>query len=174
MEIKNKIIKYPYLPEEKKILYVSESNEYMLLAREYAEKYRSNLEQSGAAIVVKNKKVVGIGALGNNSTHIKGCERIKHNMPTGEGYDLCEGCSPKFHSEASAVRDAEEKGENILDTDLYLWGHWWCCKDCWEAMIKAGIKNVYLLENSEILFNKKDPNNIIGRQFEPVRGREGS
>lgn len=174
MEIKNKIIKYPYLPEEKKILYVSESNEYMLLAREYAEKYRSNLEQSGAAVIVNDKKVIGIGALGNNPTHIKGCERIKHNMPTGEGYDLCEGCSPKFHSEASAVRDAEEKGENILDTDLYLWGHWWCCKDCWEAMIKAGIKNVYLLENSEILFNKKDPNNIIGRQFEPVRGREGS
>jgi len=167
-ELKKFKIEYPYLPEGKRILYVFEDNKYMVLAKEYAEKYRSNLEQSGAAVIVKNKKVIGIGALGNNPTHIEGCERIKHNMPTGEGYDLCQGCNPKFHSEASAIRDAEEKGENTLDADLYLWGHWWCCKDCWEIMIKTGIKNVYLLQNSEILFNKKASNNIIGRQFDKI------
>jgi hypothetical protein len=33
-------------------------------------------------------------------------------------------------------------------------------------MITAGIRDVYLLEGSEILFDKNDPGNIIGRQFE--------
>lgn len=53
-----------------------------------------------------------------------------------------------------------------ISTDLYLWGHWWFCEPCWNAMIEAGIRDVYLLENSEVLFNKAHPENIIGRQFE--------
>jgi deoxycytidylate deaminase len=47
-----------------------------------------------------------------------------------------------------------------------MWGHWWCCKPCWDNMIAAGIKNVYVIEGSEILFNKKDSSNIIGHQFD--------
>jgi deoxycytidylate deaminase len=88
------------------------------------------------------------------------------NMPTGQGYELCEGCDPKFHSEPSAIRDAQAKGKDTNGADLYMWGHWWCCEYCWNSIISAGIKNVYDLENSEILFNKSDPNNILGKQFE--------
>ena len=88
------------------------------------------------------------------------------NVPTGTGYELCEGCSYKYHSEATAIHDAQERGEDTRDADVYLWGHWWCCKPCWKAMIEAGIKNVYLLEGSERLFNKEVPGNVIGRQFE--------
>jgi deoxycytidylate deaminase len=87
-------------------------------------------------------------------------------MPTGEGYDLCEGCNSKFHSEPSAIRDALSKNKDTEGADLYLWGHWWCCKDCWDSMISAGIKNVYLLDGSEKLFNKKSSENIIGHQFD--------
>jgi hypothetical protein len=32
-------------------------------------------------------------------------------------------------------------------------------------MEKAGIKNVFLLENSEVLFNKEHPDNVVGKQF---------
>jgi len=159
-------IEYPYLPEGRTILHVPESNEFMSIAKEYAKTYRSNLAQPGAAVVVRDGKVEGIGSIGNNPAHIEGCVRVKLDMPTGQGYDLCKGCSPEFHSEPSAVRDAISKEKETKDADLYLWGHWWCCKDCWDAMNSAGIKDVYLLENSEILFNKKDPNNIIGHQFD--------
>jgi hypothetical protein len=38
--------------------------------------------------------------------------------------------------------------------DLYLWGHWWCCKLCWDKMIEVGIKNVYLMEGVDKLFKK--------------------
>lgn len=164
METKN--IKYPYLPEGRTILYVPDTNKFMARARDLAKKYRSNLVQPGGAVVVKNSEIIGEGSIGNNPAHLLGCVRIKMNMPTGQGYDLCEGCNPKFHSEPSAIRDAKEKGNDTQDADLYLWGHWWCCEPCWNAMIAAGIKNVYLLENSGVLFNKENPANIIGRQFE--------
>ncbi len=164
METKN--IEYPYIPSGKTILYVKESNIYMKQAKEYAKKYRSNLTMPAAAVVVDNDSVLGIGSIGNNPAHIKGCERVRLNMPTGKGYELCGGCNPKFHSEPSAIRDAQSKGEDPKGADLYLWGHWWCCEPCWNAMISAGIKNVYLLEDSEILFNKLDPKNIVGKQFE--------
>ena len=58
-----------------------------------------------------------------------------------------------------------ESGHNTKGADLYLWGHWWCCESCWNVMISAGIRNVYLLENSEILFNKANADNIVGHQF---------
>lgn len=158
-------IEYPYLPEGRTILYVPADNQYMIMAKEYAKKYRSNLKQPAAAIIVKNGEVIGIGSIGNNPAHIKGCIRVERNMPTGQGYDLCEGCAPRFHNEPSAIRDAQFNNKDTKEADLYLWGHWWCCKDCWDAMINAGIKNVYLLENSENLFNKSSSKNIVGHQF---------
>ncbi len=54
-----------------------------------------------------------------------------------------------MHAEARAVKNAGVKAHG---GDLYLWGHWWCCKPCWDAMISAGIKNVYLYTESQKLF----------------------
>ena len=156
---------YPYLPEGREHKYVGMENEYMQMAKDYAKKYRSNLAQPGAAVIVKNSKVIGIGSIGNNPAHLDGCERVRHNVPTGTRYDLCDGCGYEFHSEARAIADANLAGHDTRDADLYLWGHWWCCEPCWNAMIEAGIKDVYLLENSEVLFNKNHPDNIVGRQF---------
>jgi deoxycytidylate deaminase len=165
MESNEKNIVYPYLPKGRTILYVPENNKYMVLAKEYAKKYRSNLAQPSAVVIVKNDEIIGIGSIGNNPAHIKGCVRVILNMPTGQGYELCEGCDPKFHSEPSAINDAKSKGNDTTDADLYMWGHWWCCEPCWNSMISAGIKNVYHLENSEVLFNKSNPDNIVGKQF---------
>lgn len=159
-------IKYPYLPEDRTILYVPSDNEFMVYAKELAKRYRSNISQPMGAVIVKDGKIIGEGSVGNNPIHLKGCERARLGIPTGQGYDLCEGCSPKFHSEPSAIRDAQSKKNNPKDADIYLYGHWWCCKDCWDSMIKAGIRNVYLLEGSEILLNRENPKNILGKQFE--------
>src|SRR5579884_4131925 len=107
-------ISYPYLPKDGEIVYKPADNVYMQMARELAKKFRSNLAQPGAAIVVKNGAILGTGAIGNNPAHLKGCVRVTLNMPTGQGYDLCEGCDPKYHSEPSAIRDARANGH---DTD---------------------------------------------------------
>lgn len=160
------MINYPYLPRGRTHLYVDRDNQYMQMAKEYAKKYRSNLVHPAAAVVVKNGEVVGIGSIGNNPYHLNGCERVRLNMPTGQGYELCEGCHPRNHSEPRAIASAIAAGYDSRGADIYLWGHWWCCEPCWSAMLTAGIANVYLLENSEVLFNKNHPDNIVGRQFE--------
>ncbi|MFA6520036.1 MAG: deaminase [Candidatus Paceibacterota bacterium] len=156
----------PYIPKGREILYVPLSNLYMTQARDYARVNSLDKEMPNTSIIVKAGKVIGIGANGSNYHEQHGCERVRQNIPTGEGYELCEGCHPKNHGESRAINDAIEKGNDPKEADLYMWGHWWCCKNCWEKIISSGIKNVYLLENSEVLFNKKDPENIIGHQLD--------
>jgi deoxycytidylate deaminase len=115
--------------------------------------------KTGAVVVLKGR-IVGRGANGSSYHETHECERVRRGIPTGEGYDLCEGCHPKNHAERRAV---EEAGALADGADLYLWGHWWACEPCWNAMIDAGIRDVYVVEGSEHLFNKQDPGNILGR-----------
>lgn len=159
-------IEYPYLPEGCEIKYVPADNVFMAMAKEYARGHSLDTTMPGAAVVVLNNEVVGIGANGSDyhKTHV--CERVRLGSKTGEGYELCEGCHPKNHSERKAISNSRERGALGEGSDLYLWGHWWCCEPCWQEMLSAGIKNVYLMEGSEKLFNKNDPENIVGRQFE--------
>ena len=158
-------IKYPYIPVGQTILYVSADNEYMQEAKKYAKDNSLDTVVPTGSIIVKDGIIVGRGAKGSNYHKTYGCERVRLHMPTGEGYELCEGCHPKNHAEPKAIKNAKELGHNTNDADVYLWGHWWCCEPCWKSMIEAGIKNVYLLENSAVLFNKENPDNIIGKQF---------
>ena len=163
--MKNDEIKYPYLPKGKNIKYVDASNKFMIEAKEFARKNSLDKTIQTGSIVVKGGKIIGMGA--NSSDYHKKfmCERVKQKIPTGQGYELCEGCSPKNHSEPKALVDAKLRGFDTNGADLYLWGHWWCCEPCWNAMINAGIKDTFLLENSEVLFNKEAKDNIVGKQF---------
>lgn len=120
----------------------------------------------GAAVIVSTELIIGLGANRSDYHAEFGYQRVVLGCKTGEGYELCEGCHPKNHSEPRAIENALARGYETKNADLYLWGHWWCCKWCWDSIIKAGIKNVYLLENSEVLFNKTHPENIVGRQLE--------
>lgn len=158
-------IEYPYLPAGRSIVYVGIDNPFMAAAREYARK-NNTVKHVGAAVVVKRGRVIGRGSIGAGF-HGKrgGCIREEMDVPTGTQYELCEGCGYEYHSEASAIRDSKEKNENTQGGDLYLWGHWWACEPCWNAIIEADILNVYLLEGSEKFFNKAHPDNIIGQQF---------
>ena len=144
----------PYLPKVRTIKFVSQDNEYMQLAKETAISGTSDHKHPTGAVIVKNGEILGKGS--NYSVHHaeQGCEREKLGCPTGEGYDLCEGCSPKYHAEPSAIRNTLELGNDPTGANLYLWGHWWCCKDCWNAMIEAGVENVYLMEGAREQFGK--------------------
>lgn len=163
----NKII-YPYLPGGKGILYVPESNKFMLLAKAFARVQSLDLVMPGAAVLVgkRHKDVIGIGANGSNYHEIHGCERVRQGCKTGEGYELCPGCRPDNHSERRAINVALCQSADTYEADLYLWGHWWFCKDCWDYIIKFHVGDCYVVENSEVLFNKDHPDNIIGKQFQ--------
>lgn len=157
---------YPYLPNGRKFFYSPSDNPFMKEAKEYARVHSLDDTVKTASLVVKDNVVIGRGANGSDYHRLHGCERVRQHIPTGQGYELCEGCHPKNHSEPRALIDATTNGHNPRGADLYLWGHWWACESCWNAIIAAGIKNVFLLEGSARFFNKENPHNIIGKQFE--------
>lgn len=158
-------IKYPYLPATGKILYVPASDPFMQAATRVAAKESLDSQHPTGSIIVRDNQIVGRGANGSDYHTSHECERVRLNVPTGQGYELCEGCHPKNHSEPRAIKDALQKTDSLADAKVYLWGHWWCCEACWNAMLNAGITTVYLLEDSEILFNKANPANVLGKQF---------
>lgn len=165
----------PYLPDGKEIKYVGGDDKYMKLAKEAARKLSTDSLQPTGAVVVLDNEVVGKGAnhsaLGKNKwfneKHKKGlCTRKILNIPSGKGYWTCPGCvTNKNHAEGSAIRDALKNVKDISGANLYLWGHWWCCKTCWDSMINAGINQVYLIEDAQGLFSRESGYNILGKQF---------
>jgi len=141
---------------------------------EVARDLSSDAMQSTGVVIVKHGEIVAKGAnqsIIKNSRlqdiHRKGlCTRKFFKIKSGTKYWLCPGCSGfGSHAEARAIKDAERNNVDIREADLYLWGHWWCCKPCWDKMIEAGIKNVYLLEESEKLFNLSSASHVLGKQF---------
>src|SRR3989344_9229421 len=166
---------YPYMPSGRTIRYASADNEHMKAAETACREFSTDRQHPTGAVLVKDGKIFAKGA--NQSAlknkillglHRQGwCIRRLFRIPSGQKYWLCPGCaSSKNHAERQVVKDARKWGTETAGADLYLWGHWWCCEPCWNAMIKAGIRDVYLLEESERLFDKNHPDNIIGRQFE--------
>lgn len=156
-------IKYPYLPEGRAISYVPENDKFMLEAKRVRNEESTDGSWPTGAIVVKDGKIIGSAAnqaaLQNKKLyelHKKGwCVRRMLKIKSGEKYWLCPGCAKnKDHAEAGAVRDALKKNKNIEGADLYLYGHWWACQSCWDSMVAAGIKNVYLSEDSAKMFKR--------------------
>jgi deoxycytidylate deaminase len=168
------VINYPYIPEGRTILYVSEDDFFMKESIKTARQLSTDKLQSTGAVIVKDGQIVGRGA---NQVLIKSpklqsfhqkrfCPRKLLKVKSGTKYWLCPSCSTnKDHAESQAVLDAQKNGQDTSGADLYLWGHWWCCKPCWDTMIEAGIKNVYLMEESEKLFNTGNLGNVLGKQF---------
>ncbi|MFZ2975482.1 MAG: deaminase [Candidatus Moraniibacteriota bacterium] len=159
-------IKYPYLPEGRKILYVASDNPFMLEAMRIRNSESTDKGHPTGAVVVRDGKILG-GAANQAGfknkklieAHANGwCVRKKLKIKSGTKYWLCPGCATnKEHGESKAVYDAIRKAgaDMVKGADLYLYGHWWCCKECWDAMIKGGIRDVYLVEKSEELFARK-------------------
>lgn len=143
---------YPYLPKNRKILYVKPDNKFMKEARKVLKK-SGCIKQPTAAVVVKNGKIIGRGA--NAGKRVKVCPRIVHNCPTGTGYEYCKKvCKQEGHAEVMAIRDALKKTKNLKGASLYLEGHWWICKPCWDEIIRVGISKTYLRKDSMELYKK--------------------
>ena len=161
-------IEYPYMPEQGVIVYETMENPVMQMAKEFARRNSLDKSMPNTSVIVKDGKIFGIGANGSNYHEEHECERVIRGSKSGQDYELCEGCHPKNHGEQSAIADARDHhdGADLTGAEVYLWGHWWCCESCWKAMLDNGITTVHLLEGSEVLFNREDPDNVIGRQFE--------
>jgi len=152
------MIKYPYLPEGREILYVGIDNKFMAEAKIARETLAGDTIFPVGVVIVKNDEIVvrvGNGFnTGSETPHV--CPRVVENCASGEGYDLCTLHDPEGHAEAMAVKVAKDNGIDIEGADIYLYGHWWCCQLCWDVMIEAGIKNVYLLENANVEFSREN------------------
>ncbi len=170
-------IKYPYLPEGKEIFYVSSNNPFMKEAKDIAWKNSTDRRMPTGAVVVRvsdNKivsKDINKAPLTNSfliNIHKKYCFRRMLKIPSGKKYWICPGCAAgDHHAEYRASKNLIKQGFDKNDQfDLYLWGHWWACKDCWTKMLEIPIRKIYVMEGSEILFNEKDPNNITSHKFD--------
>lgn len=157
-------IRYPYLPQGRTILYVPPEDQYMQAAAACAKTDSTDRLVPTGSVVVREGVIIGRGA---NQVPIKNpyfaefhrkhlCVRRLLKVPSGQKYWLCPGCaSPSEHSEQRAIRNARAAKQDTHGADLYLWGHWWCCEPCWNAIIGAGIANVYLMRGSEVIFNSR-------------------
>ncbi len=177
MGIDKKIIEYPYLPKGYTILYVPSDNKFIQEAKKVAYTNSTDKRFSTGAVIVniKNEIIVSRGSNKSPLTneklinlHKKYCFRKLFNIPSGQKYWFCPGCAAgDHHAEYRASKKLIKKGFDKNDQfDLYLWGHWWICSECWAKMIEVPIRNVYVMEESEILFNEKNPNNIIKHKFD--------
>jgi deoxycytidylate deaminase len=165
---------YPFLPQNIELRFTNANHPMMLRAKEWARLHSLDKHAPNASVIVKDGVEIAIGANGSNFHQQpkniavygpKGCRRVYIGAKTGEQYEECDGCHPKNHGEPRALADAAARGIDVHGAEVYMWGHWWCCKWCCEKMEAAGITAVYVLDNADILFNSKDPNNILGKQF---------
>ncbi|MBU1129703.1 hypothetical protein KKE45_00085 [Patescibacteria group bacterium] len=144
-------IPYPYIPKNKKILYVPIKNPFLQKAS--LAKKDGCFKHPTGAVVVKDGQIIGTGS--NAGTKVKFCPREKKGSKTGEDYYLCKTfCKQQGHAEIMAIKNAQKNGYDTKNADLYLDGHWWCCKNCWDHIIKAGIRHIFLHKNSYQLYKK--------------------
>lgn len=154
---------YPYLPEGRKFIYVPITDPFMAETKKVTLELSTDQQHPTGAVIVKDGKILGFGA---NQSALKNpklmqfhknvfCVRRFLKIPTGQKYWICPGCaSSKLHSEPRAIKMAQKKHGDITGADLYHWGHWWCCKPCWDSMIAAGIRDVYLVEGAKEQFKR--------------------
>lgn len=143
----DKKIEYPYMPEGRSLRFASPDNEFMAQAL-YAIESMDSRNHPTAAVLVIDGKVVGRAQ--NQADHRSFCPRTALGSISGQEYELCPNhCHPKNHSEPNVIKSAREAGvEDFSKADIYLAGHWWVCKPCWDSAIEAGVRNIYLLEGA--------------------------
>ncbi len=142
----------PFRNGSLQLFYVSDEDSFMAEAARAAKELSLDKNKPNGTVLVKDGVIIGRGANGSDYHLHNPCERVRLGIPTGESYELCEGCHPKNHGEPKAIASAMSAGHDPKGGDIYLRGHWWCCKDCCDAMIKAGISRVILLEGARDKF----------------------
>lgn len=150
--------------------FVPEANPFIQKAKEAAIKHSLTTVFPIGIVAVRDGHVIAEAGNGNGyhernletQGHRKGCIRRyisdqmekegKPKFKSGEGFELCPGCHPDSHAEANLVKT----GIDLQDSEVYMYGHYWCCRPCMEKMEKAGVKNVYLPDTYEKFKSKEE------------------
>ncbi|HCC23567.1 TPA: hypothetical protein DF272_05340 [Candidatus Falkowbacteria bacterium] len=147
-------VEYPYLPTGRIFHFVPLDDPFMIAAKQAAEDKVACSWWPTGAVLVKEEKIIGRGS--NAGRFVPLCPRYKNNCPTGTGYELClNECQQTSHAEVAAIDDAIALGADPAGADLYLFGHWWACENCWNHIIKFGLKRVFLVENADQIFTRE-------------------
>ena len=136
---------------------VTKHNYYLDIAQTVAER-STCLRKMFGAIIVKNDSIISTGYNGaprgrQNCSDLGWCLREKHNIPSGERYELCRS----VHAEANAIIVAPR--EEMIGATLYM-----VCKDpkggslvpgtnscsmCKRFIINAGISTVVIRDTED-------------------------
>lgn len=99
------------------------------------------------ALIVKDNVIVSSGyngapkGLPNCSDFPDRCYRSKHNIPSGEKLELCYA----QHAEVNALMQSVKTNVDLTGAKLYVTT--FPCSSCAKAIIQAGIRDVYYLDN---------------------------
>lgn len=140
---------YPYIAPGRTIGYVPDDNLFLQRAAALTMAMRARYPRAviTGAVLVKEGAIIGAGT--NHPIHHSFCPRTAFSFPSGEGYELCpRHCHSQNHAERTAIRNTQEQNRGTNGADLYLYGHWWLCKPCWDEIIAAGIRDVYLAKDA--------------------------
>jgi deoxycytidylate deaminase len=110
----------------------------------------------GVVIVRDGRVLVEAGngfCRGSGAAHI--CPRVVLECPSGTGYELCALHDAPGHAEQMAVDTARRGKIDLRGADAYLYGHWWACEPCWNALIGAGIRDLYVADDAHERFDRE-------------------
>jgi len=149
-------IKYPYIPEGRFFCFVNLDDPFMQEAARARKECAGDKLYPVGAVLVRDRKVIARAGNGSNkgfgTRHV--CPRVVLECSSGTGYELCNLHGALGHAEQMVIAVAKETGIDPSGSDIYLYGHWWCCEQCWNVMIENGIRNVNLLENAHVEFDR--------------------
>lgn len=149
-------INYPYMPPDRHIRYTSIDDPFMTLAGKAREECAGDPLYPVGIVLVKDGAVIARAGNGFNrgpgQVHV--CPRIVLECPSGTGYDLCPLHDAPGHSERMVLEEAARLGLDVQGADAYMFGHWWACEPCWIGLIEAGIRDLYVVDDSHERFSR--------------------
>ncbi len=151
-----KPVRYSYLPEGRIFRFVKADDKFLIEAKKVREQLAGDPLYPVGCVLVKDGYVAARAGNGFNrgSSVVHVCPRVVEECPSGTGYELCGLHDSPGHAETMLMQIVKEQGIDPRDADVYMYGHWWCCEPCWKAMIDAGVRDVYLLENAHVEFDR--------------------
>lgn len=144
----------PFTPDAARGVYeyVNLDNPWMQRAREVRSGLGRGCNWSVGAVLVRDDEELSVG--GNNEEVTEQplfCVRRVLGCTSGVDYHLCDLCSGS-HAEQSALKKARQNNIDVSGATVYLYGHWWGCKSCWDELVQAGVSRMCLVERATELF----------------------
>jgi len=147
-------ISYPYMPIDRTLKYVPHTHPFMQAALIARENRAGDSIYPVGIVMVKHGQVVATAGngfdKGSGTPHI--CPRIVLDCKSGEGYELCSLHDPDGHAESCLLKRAVAAGIDPAQSDVYMYGHWWACEPCWQKLIAAGVRDLYVTDDAHVRF----------------------